>query len=378
MSGPRGDRNRRDYYEVLGVPRDAGAADIKKAYREAAKRFHPDLNKDDPSAEARFKEASEAYEVLSNDEKRRIYDVHGHEGLGASGGHPGFHDINDIMSMFGDVFGGGFADLFGGQRRGPARGADLEVLVRVSFEEGALGTTREIEFPRGVNCGTCSGSGLKAGANPATCATCAGRGEVIQAQGFLRIKTTCPACRGRGRVVRPEDRCGACGGSGREKKVEKLEIRIPAGSYTGLQIRHTGKGEAAPGGGAPGDLYLTLEVEEHELFKRDGVDIYVTVPVPFPVMCLGGEVEVPTLRGPEKLEVRPGTESGHVATLRGKGVEEIRGRGRMGDQKVRLVVEVPKRLNEREETLIRELAEAQKVAVPERGFWQGLFGKLTS
>ncbi len=368
----------RDYYEVLDVERDADAQAVKKAYKKAARKYHPDLNKDDPDAESKFKEATEAYDVLSSDEKRRIYDQFGHDGLKGRGFDPNFTNVQDI---FESIFGGGLADFFGGGRgggrRGPRRGADLEYPLRLEFMEAVHGVSRTLTIPRRVGCETCDGSGLKGSAVPADCTTCGGAGQVIQAQGFLRIRTTCPTCRGQGKIVRPEDQCGDCAGSGKVRETAELEVHIPAGSYSGLQIRHTSQGEAGDPGAPPGDLYVTLDVGAHELFKRDGADIFVTVPVPYPVMCLGGEITIPTVHGEEGFSVRRGTASGHVEPLRGKGVERLKARGTRGDQHVRLVVDVPKSPSEEEEDLLRQLAEVQEVGVRESGFWQNLIGKIT-
>lgn len=363
----------RDYYEVLGVEKGADANVIKKAYRKAAMKYHPDRNPDDPDAEAKFKEVSEAYSVLSDDEKRAIYDQYGHEGLKGRGYDPNFTDFADIFSMFGDLFGGGFGGGRG-RSRGPRPGADLEYPLRLEFMEAALGCEKEIEVPKHVHCSSCSGSGMKPGATKTTCSTCGGHGQVIQAQGFLRIRTTCPACRGKGQIVDPADRCEACKGTGRERQTEQITVKIPAGSYSGLQIRHTGRGEVGDPGAPAGDLYVTLDVQPHEVFKRDGADTYATVPVPFPVMALGGTINVPTVHGEEELEVKHGTESGHVVTLRGKGVDRLRARGTRGDHHVRLVVDVPKKLSDEQEQLIRKLAETLEVGVGEKGFWQRLFG----
>ena len=371
----------RDYYEVLGIARDADGDAIKRAYRTAAKKYHPDLNPGDTTAEANFKEVSEAYSVLSDDEKRKIYDTYGHDGLKGRGYEPNFTDLGDIFSAFGDLFGGGFADLFGNRRgggRGPRRGADLELPLRLEFMEAAHGITKTVTVPRTAHCGTCSGTGLKAGASQKECTTCGGHGQVIQAQGFLRIRTVCPACQGAGKISDPKDRCPPCKGTGRVRETNEITVKIPGGAYPGLQIRHTGKGEAGDPGAPAGDLYVTIDVAQHELFKRDGADIYVTVPVPYPVMCLGGGINVPTVHGEENLEVPPGTESGHVVQMRGKGVDHLRNRGTRGDHHVRLVVDVPKTLTEEEASLIRQLAAIQGAGVQEKGFWQGLFEKFTS
>lgn len=365
----------RDYYEVLGIEKGADATAVKKAYRKAALKYHPDRNPDDPDAEEKFKEVSEAYSVLSDDEKRQIYDQYGHDGLRGRGFDPNFTDLSDIFSAFGDLFGfGGFGGGGRGGRRGPRPGADLEYPLRLDFMEAALGCEKEIEVPKHVHCDTCTGSGLKDGAKRVTCSTCGGAGQVIQAQGFLRIRTTCPACRGQGQSVDPGDRCEDCNGSGRQRETEQITVKVPAGCYGGLQIRHPGKGEVGDPGAPAGDLYVTLDVRPHELFKRDGSDTYVTVPVPFPVMALGGEISVPTIHGEEPLEVKRGTESGHVALLRGKGMERLRARGTRGDHHVRLVVDVPDKLSEEQEELLRKLAETLEVGVREKGFWQRLFG----
>lgn len=370
----------RDYYEVLEVPKNASPEEIKKAFKKAAKKYHPDLNPGNAEAEAKFKEATEAYDVLSTEEKRRIYDQYGHEGLRGRGVAPDFTYTN-VQDIFEQLFGGGFGDLFGGRgggrRAGPRRGADLEYPMRVSFMEAAHGVTKTITVPRRVHCETCDGNGLKPGAKPSTCATCGGAGQVISAQGFLRIRTTCPSCRGQGNTTRPEDRCGDCGGAGKVRESSEMEIRIPAGSYPGLQIRHTGAGEAGDPGAPPGDLYVTIDVEAHDVFKRDGADVYVTVPVPYEIMCLGGTIHVPTVHGEQDLEVRRGTASGHVHVMRGKGVEQIRHRGSFGDQHVRLVVDVPEAVSEEEEALLRQLAELRGRNVSEKGFWQNLFEKFT-
>ncbi|MEN0062855.1 MAG: molecular chaperone DnaJ [Myxococcota bacterium] len=370
----------RDYYEVLGVERSASAAEIKKAFKTAARKYHPDLNREE-GAEAKFKEASEAYDVLSNDDKRRIYDQFGHEGLKGRGMGPevNFTNMQDILES---LFGGAFGDFFGGGmggRTGPRRGADLEYPLRLTFMEAAKGVTKTISVPRRVNCDVCGGDGLKPGAQPSVCPTCGGRGQVISAQGFLRIRTTCPTCHGTGQQILPSDRCDNCGGSGKVREVSEMEIRVPPGAYRGLQIRHPEAGEAGDPGAPPGDLYVTLDVEPHPLFKRDGADVYVTVPVPYTVMALGGDIMVPVVHGngEEELHVKRGTESGHVVVMRGKGVDLIRRRGAKGDQHVRLVVEVPKDLSDEEEELLRKLAEMRGHGVQQQGFWKNLIDRIT-
>ncbi|MCO4746928.1 MAG: molecular chaperone DnaJ [Proteobacteria bacterium] len=370
----------RDYYEVLGVARDADGKVIKKAYRKLAMKHHPDRNPDNPEAEAKFKEASEAYEVLSSDEKRRVYDQYGHDGLKGRGFDPNFTDMGDIFSafsgMFGDLFGGGGRGRGRGQSRGPRAGADLEYPLNLDFMEAAHGCSKEITVHRHAHCGGCSGSGLKPGATESGCETCGGQGQVIQAQGFLRIRTHCPACRGTGRHVDPADRCDDCSGSGRERATEELTVTIPAGVDRGMQLRLVGKGEVGDPGAPAGNLFVTIDVEPHSLFKREGVETVCTVPVPYPVMVLGGEITVPTIHGEEQLDVPRGTDSGKVFTLRGKGIPRVNGRGPAGDHHIQLVVDVPKKLSERAEELLRELAEEQGAegSVQDRGFWQKLFG----
>lgn len=367
----------RDYYEVIGVSRNATKQEVKKAYRKLAMKFHPDRNPGDSEAEARFKEASEAYEVLSDDEKRRIYDQYGHDGLKGQGFDPGFTDFGDIFSAFGDIF-GGFGFGGGRSRRGGPRlrrGADLELMVEVDFMEAALGVKTTSTVTRHVHCGTCSGSGLKPGASPSTCGTCNGRGQVIQQQGFLRISTVCPVCHGTGKSITPADRCGDCSGSGRTREREELNIAIPAGIESGTRIRYTGKGEAGDPGAPPGDLFVIVRVREHELFKRDGRDTYVQVSVPYAVMALGGEIAIPTVHGEESLEVAAGTSSGKVFTLRGKGLDDPRGHRARGHHHVQTVVAVPEKVSAEEEELLRKLAAIQGDEVAEKTFWTKIFGK---
>ncbi len=373
----------RDYYEVLGVDKSVDAASLKKAYKKAARKFHPDLNQNDPSAEEKFKEAAEAFDVLSNDDKRRVYDQYGHEGLRGRGFDPNFTDLGDIFSAFSDLFGGGFADMFGGGRRrggrrGLRRGADLEYPLSLTFMEAAHGMSRTVQIPVHKHCDVCAGDGLRAGASRSQCGTCGGAGQVIQAQGFLRIRTVCPTCRGQGELVDPDDQCDTCDGTGRVAETVEIDIRVPAGCYSGLQIRHTGRGEVGDPGAPHGDLFVTLNVESHEVFKRDGPTVYVSIPVPYAVMCLGGEITIPTVHGEEPFDVPRGTESGKVFVMRGKGIARLRGNGALGDHHLRLVVDVPTRPSEEEEELLRKLAEVQAVGVREKGFWQGLFQKLTS
>ncbi len=364
----------RDYYEVLGVARDASGDEIKKAYRRAARKHHPDVSKA-PDAEERFKEASEAYEVLSDEAKRRVYDQFGHEGLRGRGFEPNFTDLGDIFSAFSDIF--GFGDIFGrsgGGGRGPRRGPDLEVPLRLDFMQAVSGGTHQVEVLRHDHCESCGGSGLRSGASPSTCSTCGGAGQVIQAQGFLRIRTTCPTCRGQGKMVDPGDRCADCHGTGRVRHSETLSVTVPAGVDTGMQLRLVGKGEVGDPGAPPGNLFVTIQVQQHEVFARKGIDTYCEIPVPYPLMALGGEITAPTVHGEEPLDVPQGTPSGKVFVMRGKGIDRVNRKGQRGDHHVQLVVEVPKRVTEDEESLLRQLAELQGHGVQDKGFWRKLFG----
>ena len=345
--------SKRDYYEVLGVDRGASEGDIKKAYRRVAMKFHPDRNPDDSEAEEKFKEASEAYEVLSDGEKRAAYDQFGHDavagGAGGAGG-AGFGNFSDIFGdVFGDIFGGGR-----GGRAGPRRGSDLQYNMELTLEEAVSGITREIRIPTLASCGTCDGSGAKPGSKPSTCGTCGGLGQVRMTQGFFQVQQTCPKCRGRGSII--TDPCQDCHGAGRVEEAKTLSVKIPAGVDTGDRIRLSGEGEAGPEGGPPGDLYVQVMVKEHEIFQRDGRNLYCEVPISFIDAALGGELEVPTLSGRVKLKVPPETQTGKLFRLRGKGVASVRGGG-PGDLLCRVVVETPVNLNARQKELLKELQE---------------------
>ena len=368
----------RDYYEVLGVGKDVDEAALKKAYRKLALKYHPDRNPDDPSAEEKFKEASEAYEVLNDAEKRRIYDQYGHDGLRGRGFEPNFTDVGDIFSAFADMF--GFGDMFGGggrASRGGRRvrpGADLEYPLTIDFLEAAHGCEKRIRVQRTAHCDTCKGTGMKAGKKRTKCGTCAGHGQVIQQQGFLRIRTTCPACGGKGELSNPEDHCGDCNGVGRVRTSEELDVSLPAGVDNGMQLRLVGKGEVGDPGAPVGNLYVTVEVARHEVFRRDGTHTYCTIPVPYPVMALGGDITIPTIDGEESLTIPQGTESGKVFSLSRKGIVRVSGRGPRGDHHVQVVVDVPTSLSTEEEELLRQLATLQGSGVQEKGFWRKLFG----
>ena len=345
----------RDYYEVLGVSRDASQGDIKKSYRKLAMKHHPDQNPDDPKAEAKFKEIGEAYEVISDEEKRAAYDRYGHaafkSGCGGGGGRGGFHDPMDIFSQ---VFGGGgggsmFDDLFGGgggrrrDRSGKKRGSDLRYDLEITLEEAAEGVEKELEIEKYASCGKCSGSGSKSGsAGTNTCPTCGGRGVVGQQRGIFIQQATCPDCRGAGQNI--ADPCGDCGGNGRKQAPERVSIRIPAGVDDGTRLRSTGKSDAGMRGGPAGDLYVFLHLRDHDVFQRDGDDLYCEVPLPFSTAALGGELEVPTLTGSATMKVPAGTQGGTTFRLRDRGMPALNGRGK-GDLHVEAQVEVPTRLN---------------------------------
>jgi molecular chaperone DnaJ len=345
----------RDYYEVLGVSRDASQGDIKKSYRKLAMKHHPDQNPDDPKAEEKFKEIGEAYEVISDEEKRAAYDRYGHaafkSGGGGGGGRGGFHDPMDIFSQ---VFGGGgggsmFDDLFGGgggrrrDRSGKKRGSDLRYDLEITLEEAAEGVEKELEIEKYASCGKCSGSGSKSGsAGTNTCTTCGGRGVVGQQRGIFIQQATCPDCRGAGQNI--ADPCGDCGGNGRKQAPERVSIRIPAGVDDGTRLRSTGKGDAGMRGGPAGDLYVFLHLRDHDVFQRDGDDLYCEVPLPFSTAALGGELEVPTLTGSATMKVPAGTQGGTTFRLRDRGMPALNGRGK-GDLHVEAQVEVPTRLN---------------------------------
>lgn len=377
---------KRDYYDVLGVNRDAGEAEIKKAYRRLAMKNHPDRNPDDAGAEERFKEASEAYEILIDVEKRQTYDQFGHAGIDAQMGGMGNGfaggSFSDIFSdVFGDIFGAG-----GGARGGRSsvqRGADLRYGLELSLEQAVSGDNVEIDVPVLAACEICDGSGAKPGTTASTCPDCGGAGQIRVAQGFFSLQQTCPRCRGTGQVI--SDPCTGCGGSGRQEKRKKLSVRIPPGVDTGDRIRLSGEGEAGFNGGPPGDLYVQVEVREHPIFTRDGRNLFCEMPISFVDAALGGELEVPTLDGRVKLKVPAETQTGKVFRLRGKGVTPVRGGG-VGDLLCRINVETPVNLNDAQRKLLREfkasLGEGGGKHSPRESSWfQGVkdfFDGLTS
>ncbi len=346
----------RDYYEILGVRRDADPETIKKAYRKQALKHHPDRNPVDAQAEERFKEAAEAYAVLSDPEKRRRYDLHGRAGLGAEPAFQGFDA--DIFAEFSDILGQflGFGGLFGGRRRsGPRRGDDLRYDLEIEFEEAVRGLDTRIQVPRLERCSECGGSGAQPG-GVKTCSACRGRGQVTFQQGFFAVSRTCGRCRGAGQVmVKP---CPKCKGAGRVRREGTLAIRIPAGVADGTRLRIPGEGEASPEGGSAGDLYVVLHVREHPVFRREGQDIVCEVPATFAQAALGARLTVPTIEGDETLEIPPGTQSGTVFYLPGKGIPSLDGRGR-GDQRVTVVVKTPTHLTAEERELLERLAEIE-------------------
>lgn len=344
---------KRDYYEILGVAKGVSEADLKKAYRRVAMKYHPDRNPDDKDAEEKFKEASEAYEVLSDENKRAAYDQYGHagvEGAGGMGGGFGGGGFSDIFGdVFGDIFGGG-----GGGRRGPARGSDLRYTLELSLEDAVKGTSVKIKVPTLVSCKTCDGSGAKAGTKPATCTTCGGHGQVRMQQGFFSVQQTCPTCRGKGKII--TDPCKDCHGHGRVEETKTLNVKVPPGVDNGDRIRLAGEGEAGAEGGPSGDLYVQISVKEHEFFQRDGKNLYCEVPIGLVEACLGGEIEVPTLDGRVKLKIPEETQTGKLFRLRGKGVAPVRG-GAAGDLLCRVIVETPVNLTSKQKDLLRQLQE---------------------
>jgi molecular chaperone DnaJ len=344
---------KRDYYKVLDLPRSAAEAEIRKAYRRLAMRFHPDRNPDDGDAEDKFKEAKEAYEVLSEPSRRAIYDQHGHAGLEATrqGGGSGAEAFSDI---FGDVFG----DIFGGGRRANRsqvyRGADLRYQIDLDLPEAVFGYTVEIELAKLSECEICRGSGAAKGSSATQCNSCGGIGQVRVSQGFFTLQQTCPQCRGAGRIIR--NPCDACLGQGRVRRAKKLSVKIPAGVDTGDRVRLSGEGEAGRNGGPPGDLYVEVQVREHPIFERDGANLSCEVPVSFVAATLGGSIEVPTLNGHVVLKVPPETQSGRVFRLKDKGVRQARG-GEQGDLFCRVVVETPVKLSEEQRALLQKFDE---------------------
>jgi molecular chaperone DnaJ len=342
---------KRDYYEVLSVNRDAEEDVIKKAYRKLAMKFHPDRNPDNKEAEEKFKEAKEAYEILTDANKRAAYDRHGHAGvdpnMGAGRGAGG-----GFADAFGDIFGDIFGQASGrGGRNGVYRGADLRYNLEITLEQAARGTETKIRIPTHESCETCNGTGAKPGTSPKTCGTCAGHGQVRMQQGFFSVQQTCPKCHGSGKVI--ADPCGSCHGAGRIKKQKTLSVKIPAGVDEGDRIRLTGEGEMGVNGGPPGDLYVQMQLKPHPVFERDGDDLHCEMPISFTVAALGGEIDIPTLDGHATIRIPAETQSGKIFRLRGKGIKGVRSHAH-GDLQCHVVVETPVKLTERQRELLRE------------------------
>lgn len=372
-----------DYYQLLGVDKNASDAEIKKSYRRLAMKYHPDRNKDDSGdAEEKFKQVKEAYEVLSDQKKRAAYDQFGHAGVDPSmgAGAGGFGGAEGFSDIFGDVFG----DIFGGGRRRSSvqRGADLRYNLELSLEEAVAGTEIKIRVPVMITCSECNGSGAKKGSSPVTCSTCQGHGQVRMQQGFFSIQQTCPTCNGAGKQIK--DPCRKCHGQGRVKETKTLSVKVPAGVDTGDRIRLAGEGEAGERGGPAGDLYVEIQVKEHEIFTRDGANLYCEVPISFPTACLGGELEVPTLDGKVKLKIPAETQTGKLFRMRGKGVKPVRGGG-SGDLLCRIQVETPVNLTKEQKEWVRQLDESltgggKHHSPQEHSFMDGVksfFDKLT-
>jgi len=382
---------KRDYYEVLGLSKGAAADEIKKAYRRKAKELHPDRNADNPNAESQFKEVNEAYDALKDPEKKAAYDRFGHAAFeGGMGGGPrpggGFGGQGDFASAFSDVFDDLFGDFMGGRgpgaggRQRAARGSDLRYNLRVSLEDAYSGLQKTINVPTSVGCSACQGSGAEGGAEPQTCPTCSGMGKVRAQQGFFTVERTCPTCSGLGQIIK--NPCKSCGGAGRVEKERALNVNIPAGVETGTRIRLAGEGEAGLRGGPSGDLYIFLEVAEHDLFQRDGHNLFCRVPVSMAAAALGGDIEVPTIEGGRsRVKVPAGSQSGRQMRLRGKGMPMLRGGGH-GDMFIELAVETPVNLTSKQREMLREFDKLSEDNNPEsssffskvKQFWDGMKG----
>ena len=377
---------KRDYYDVLGVAKNASADELKKAYRTKAKELHPDRNADNPDAEAQFKDANEAYEVLKDPEKKAAYDRYGHaafDGGMGGGGRPGGGNQGDFSSAFSDVFDDLFGDMMGGRGGGrgrASRGADLRYNLRITLEDAYSGLQKTINVPTAVKCESCDGSGAEGGVEPTTCPTCSGMGKVRAQQGFFTVERTCPTCSGMGQIVK--NPCKTCRGAGRVEKERTLSVNIPAGVETGTRIRLAGEGEAGMRGGPSGDLYIFIEVTDHELFERDGPNLFCRVPVSMSTAARGGNIEVPTIDGGRgRVQIPAGSQSGRQMRLRGKGMPPLRGGG-VGDMIIELAVETPVNLTNRQKELLREFEGEAQNNNPEssnffssvKSFWDSMKG----
>jgi molecular chaperone DnaJ len=377
--------SKRDYYEVLGVEKSAAERDIKKAYKRLAMKYHPDRTQGDKAMEEKFKEVQEAYEILTDSQKRAAYDQYGHAGVDPNRGHGGGHGAGDFGDIFGDVFG----DIFGGGRGGrqsrAARGSDLRYNLELSLEEAVRGKSVEIRVPTLAECETCDGSGAKKGSSVKTCTTCHGQGQVQMRQGFFAVQQACPTCSGKGKII--TDPCRDCHGQGRVEKTKTLSVKVPAGVDTGDRIRLSNEGEAGENGAPAGDLYVQVHVRQHKIFERDGNNLYCEVPLSFTRAAIGGDIEVPTLEGKVKLKVTPETQTGKMFRLRNKGVKSVRS-GSVGDLICKVVIETPVNLNSRQKELLEELEESMgtgkdkaKNSPKESGFFDGVkkfFDDLTN
>tara|TARA_B110001454_G_scaffold219202_1_gene251992 strand:- start:82372 stop:83499 length:1128 start_codon:yes stop_codon:yes gene_type:complete len=368
-----------DYYQTLGVARDADADTIKKAYRKLAMQFHPDRNPGDKEAEDKFKEAAEAYDVLSNSEKRAQYDRFGHAAFKQSGGRGfqgGFDNAEDIFSNFGDIFGDLFGGMGGGQKRSsrsrtePRKGADLRYLCEISLKDVITGLEKEIEFETEENCKDCNGSGAEKGSQAETCSMCGGQGQVVTRQGFFSMQTACPQCRGEGQIIKKP--CRTCKGSGRNEKSKRIQVTIPAGVDTGTRLRISGEGEGGYRGGSPGDLYVEIRVKDSDKYERHGSDLHTILKVPYVQMLLGGQIEVSTLTSDEKLEIPKASQPGSQVKLAGHGFPSLRSQ-RRGDMFFHLEAEYPKKISGEEEKLLKEIAKLYKLE--EADSKSGFFGK---
>jgi molecular chaperone DnaJ len=372
--------SKRDYYEVLGVDRNASEIEIKKAYRRLAKQYHPDMNQGDEVAEAKFKEANEAYEVLIDPQKRERYDRFGHAGIESDGGFGGFGGFNDfdfggIGDIFESFFGGSGFGRKTSRRNGPKKGADIKASLEINFEEAAFGVEKEISINRVEICNECKGSGAKKGTTPVTCAHCGGSGQVQYKQNtpfghFVNIKT-CDVCHGTGKII--TEPCPKCSGRGRVKKIRHMNIRVPAGIDNGQTISLRGEGEPGSSGGPAGDLYITVQVRPHSLFQRQGNDVVCEIPITFVQAALGSEMEVPTLDGKVQYKIPEGVQTGSVFRLKGKGIPFLRGNGR-GDQFVKVFVEVPRRLNDKQKEILKQFADVSGDEVHDQR--RGFFNKM--
>jgi len=376
---------KRDYYDVLGVSKGASADEIKKGYRQKAKELHPDRNSDNPDAEAQFKEANEAYEVLKDADKKAAYDRFGHAAFeGGMGGRPGGGGQGDFASAFSDVFDDLFGDMMGGRRGGggnrAVRGSDLRYNLRISLEDAFSGLQKTVQVPTAVGCDVCEGTGAQGGAEPTSCPTCSGMGKVRAQQGFFTVERTCPTCSGMGQII--QNPCTNCGGAGRVEKDRSLSVSIPAGVETGTRIRLAGEGEAGLRGGPTGDLYIFIEVAEHNLFQRDGAQLYCRVPVSMTAAAMGGDIEVPTIDGGRsRVKVPAGSQSGRQMRLRSKGMPALRG-GPAGDMFIELAVETPVNLTAKQKELLKEFEKLSEENNPEtsgffkkvKTFWDGMKG----